>query len=164
MSLQNVWHHRKVADNAAKACDICYKPSTSVLITPDNKVKSFHFSRLYIALGRPFSLTVVLQDFFYVCPIHLKDSRFCSPIVDTEAEAAKKRKEALDREIERVKKEYEEKMKRKKAKEEEEKKQSEKGDEKDGKNEGDKTKNEDEKKAEKEKNDKVYMDWNCIGN
>ncbi|KAI5298050.1 hypothetical protein KEM55_003878, partial [Ascosphaera atra] len=94
------------------------------------------------------------SDFFYVCPIHLKDSRFCTPIVDTEAEAAKKRKEALDREIERVKKEYEEKMRRKKAKEEE-KKQSEKGDDKDGKNDGDKTKSEDdEKKAEKEKNDK----------
>ena len=38
MSLPNVWHHRKVADSAAKACWICYKPSTSVLITSDNKV------------------------------------------------------------------------------------------------------------------------------
>jgi hypothetical protein len=40
MALPNVWHHRRVADNAAKACWICYKPSTSVLITPDNKVNN----------------------------------------------------------------------------------------------------------------------------
>jgi hypothetical protein len=38
MSLKNLWHHRKVADGSAKACWVCYKPSTSVLITPDNKV------------------------------------------------------------------------------------------------------------------------------
>lgn len=37
-SFPNVYHHRKVAEASAKACDICYKPSTSVLITPDNKV------------------------------------------------------------------------------------------------------------------------------
>lgn len=36
--LQNVWHHRRVADGSAKACWICFKPSTSVLITPNNKV------------------------------------------------------------------------------------------------------------------------------
>lgn len=35
----NIYHHRKVAESAAKACDICYKPSTSVLITPGNKVR-----------------------------------------------------------------------------------------------------------------------------
>lgn len=39
MSLPNVWHLRRVADSSAKACYICYKPSTSVLITPDNKVR-----------------------------------------------------------------------------------------------------------------------------
>jgi hypothetical protein len=38
MALPNVWHHRKVADGSGKACWICYKPTTSVLITPDNKV------------------------------------------------------------------------------------------------------------------------------
>lgn len=38
MSLQNIWHLRRVADTAAKACYICYKPSSSVLITPDNRV------------------------------------------------------------------------------------------------------------------------------
>ncbi|KAM5369094.1 hypothetical protein ACJZ2D_009189 [Fusarium nematophilum] len=35
----NIYTHRKVADTAAKACDICYKSSTSVLITPDKKGK-----------------------------------------------------------------------------------------------------------------------------
>ncbi|RBQ76387.1 hypothetical protein FVER14953_03237 [Fusarium verticillioides] len=34
----NIYTLRKVADTAAKACDICYKSSTSVLITPDQKV------------------------------------------------------------------------------------------------------------------------------
>jgi hypothetical protein len=36
----NLYTHRKVADTAAKTCDICYKSSTSVLITPDQKVTS----------------------------------------------------------------------------------------------------------------------------
>lgn len=34
----NIYTHRKVAETAAKSCDICYKPSSSVLITPDKKV------------------------------------------------------------------------------------------------------------------------------
>ena len=38
MALVNVWHLRRVAEASAKPCDICYKPTTSVLITPDNKV------------------------------------------------------------------------------------------------------------------------------
>ncbi|EAW10172.1 AAA-ATPase Vps4-associated 1 family protein [Aspergillus clavatus NRRL 1] len=95
MSLQNVWHLRRVAETAARACIICYKPSSSVLITPDNK------------------------DFFYVCPVHLQDRHFCSPIVDAEEAEAKKKQEALAREIENVKKEYEEKQRRKKEKEKE---------------------------------------------
>ncbi|KAL1849057.1 hypothetical protein Plec18170_007716 [Paecilomyces lecythidis] len=125
MSLPNIWHLRRVADNSAKACLICYKPSTSVLITPDNK------------------------DFFYVCPIHLKDRGFCSPIVDSEKEAAKKKEDALAREIEKVKKEYEEKQRRKKEKEEKEKKDDKSEDGKDRK------KTEESKDAEKEKNEKV---------
>ncbi|KAK2934852.1 VPS4-associated protein 1 [Fusarium oxysporum f. sp. vasinfectum] len=35
----NIYTLRKVAETAAKACDICYKSSTSVLITPDQKDK-----------------------------------------------------------------------------------------------------------------------------
>jgi hypothetical protein len=92
MSFPNIWHHRKVAESAAKGCDICYKPSTSVLITPEK------------------------QDFFYVCAIHLKDVKFATPIVDEEAIAARKKKE-MDDALERVKKEYEEKQRKKKEKE-----------------------------------------------
>ncbi|KAF5859068.1 hypothetical protein ETB97_003449 [Aspergillus alliaceus] len=92
LSFQNIYHLRRVADTAAKSCYVCYKPSSSVLITPDNK------------------------DFFYVCPIHLKDRHFCTPIVDTEEQEKKKKEEALAQEIEKVKKEYEEKQKRKKGK------------------------------------------------
>ncbi|KAL8793379.1 MAG: hypothetical protein Q9195_004057 [Heterodermia aff. obscurata] len=75
---------------------------------------------------------------------HLKDRGFASPIVDEAEAAAKAKKEAMDREIEIVKKEYEEKLKKKKkATQEEEKKKSEKG------KEGDKAKA-DEKKSEDE--------------
>ncbi|QSS63715.1 mitochondrial Acyl-CoA Thioesterase [Histoplasma capsulatum] len=38
MALPNIWHHRKVAKTAARSCDICYKPSSSVLVTPDKRV------------------------------------------------------------------------------------------------------------------------------
>ncbi|QKX56308.1 uncharacterized protein TRUGW13939_03409 [Talaromyces rugulosus] len=128
MSLPNVWHLRRVADTASKACTICYKPSTSVLITPDNK------------------------DFFYTCPAHLKDRSFCSPIVDAGEEAKKKKDEELAREIENVKREYEEKQKKKKEKKEKEKKAD---DDKD-KDKDDKTsEKDDDKKAEQEKNAKI---------
>ena len=40
MAFPNVYAHRKVAETKAKSCDICYKLSTSVLITADNKVRS----------------------------------------------------------------------------------------------------------------------------
>ncbi|OWP03643.1 hypothetical protein B2J93_3264 [Marssonina coronariae] len=87
-SLANIYTHRKVADTAAKACEICYKPSTSVLVAPENK------------------------DFFYVCPAHLKDKGFCNAIIDEVAVAAKKKKE-MEAEVERVKQEFEEKKKKK---------------------------------------------------
>ncbi|OJD25393.1 hypothetical protein ACJ73_03240 [Blastomyces percursus] len=125
MALPNIWHHRKVAETAARSCDICYKPSSSVLVTPDKK------------------------DYFYICPIHLKDRGFCSPIVDEEVVAAKKRKEEMDKEIEKVKQEYEEKMKRKKQKSK---------DKKDGDDKKDKKKDEadaEDEKAEKEKDEKI---------
>ncbi|XRM47359.1 hypothetical protein ABZX51_010340 [Aspergillus tubingensis] len=133
MSLQNIWHLRRVADTAAKACYICYKPSSSVLITPDNR------------------------DFFYVCPSHLQDRHFCSPIVDTEAAAAKAKEEAMAREIERVKKEYEEKQQRKKNKDAEkdkDKKEDDKDKEKDDKS-ATKKGDEEDKKMQKERDDKI---------
>ncbi|KAL2270635.1 hypothetical protein VTJ83DRAFT_6 [Remersonia thermophila] len=88
MSFPNVYTHRKVAEAKAKSCDICYKLSSSVLITPDNK------------------------DWFYICPAHLKDTGFCTPFIDQAAVEARKERE-LREEIERVKKEYEEKQKKK---------------------------------------------------
>ncbi|KAJ8123487.1 hypothetical protein ONZ43_g579 [Nemania bipapillata] len=123
MSLPNIWHHRKVADTSAKGCEICFKPSASVLITPDK------------------------QDFFYVCQIHLKDTGFCSPIIDHEAIAAKKKKE-MDEEIERVKKEYEEKQRKKKEKESEKEAEKDKEKEKDKKDDTSKTESKDEKKED----------------
>ncbi|CAI7645806.1 unnamed protein product [Penicillium manginii] len=114
MSLTNIYHLRRVADTSSKACLICYKPSTSVLITPDNK------------------------DFFYVCPAHLQDRHFCSAIVDTDGEAAREKDKKMAEEIEKVKKEYEEKRKRKKEKksdkddkDKEKEKDEKKGDSKD---------------------------------
>ncbi|KAL4978063.1 VPS4-associated protein 1 [Aspergillus desertorum] len=129
-ALPNIWHLRRVADTAAKACLICHKPSSSVLITPNNK------------------------DYFYVCPVHLKDRHFCSPIVDTEEEAAKKKAEYMAREIEKVKKEYEEKQQRKKEKEKEKEKKDDPKDDKD-KGKDDSSKKADDKKEEKERDDKI---------
>lgn len=108
----NLYTHRKVAETSSKACDICYKPSTSVLITPDKK------------------------DFFYVCPIHLKDRYFCTPKIDEDAQKAKRERE-LAEETERLKKEYEEKQKKKKERQEKAK-NKDKDDEKDKNSDGDK--------------------------
>ncbi|KAL4937534.1 VPS4-associated protein 1 [Aspergillus oleicola] len=127
-TLPNTWHLRRVADTAAKACLICHKPSSSVLITPNNK------------------------DFFYVCPVHLKDRHFCSPIIDIEAEEAKKKDEAMEKEIEKVKKEYEEKQQRKKEKKKEEFKDKDKDKEKESLDE---KKTDTDKKDEKERDDKI---------
>ena len=120
--MENVWFHRRVAETSQKACTICFKPSSSVLITPDNK------------------------DFFYVCPGHLKDRNFALPTED-EAKAIeeRKKKEELDRTVQEIKKEYEEKLKRKK----------DKKDKKDGKKEDKKDEEKTAEQLEKEKDDKV---------
>ncbi|PLB54425.1 DUF1742-domain-containing protein [Aspergillus steynii IBT 23096] len=133
MSLQNIWHLRRVADTAARACYICYKPSSSVLITPDNK------------------------DFFYVCPVHLKDRNFCSAIVDVEEQEVKRKKEAMDAEIEKVKREYEEKQRRKKEKSKEKEKEKAADKEEDKKKDDQKSASEekDTKADEKERDDKI---------
>ncbi|KAI0536030.1 VPS4-associated protein 1 [Xylaria digitata] len=145
MSLPNIWHHRKVADTSAKGCEICFKPSTSVLITPDK------------------------QDFFYVCPAHLKDRGFCSPIIDHDAIAAKKKKE-MDEEVERLKREYEEKQRKKKEKEAEKEKdndkqkdkkdskekEEDKGEKKEDSASGDKGKSKDKSQAEVEEEPRVF--------
>ncbi|KAK9772349.1 hypothetical protein AB5N19_13097 [Seiridium cardinale] len=126
MSFPNVWHHRKVADTSARGCDICFKPTTSVLVTPEK------------------------QDFFYVCPAHLKDSRFATPIIDEAAIAAKKKKE-MDEELERVKKEYEEKQQKKKEKAKEDDKPKPDDQEKDKKS--DEKKKEDPKPKDEAKSE-----------
>ncbi|KAJ5725771.1 uncharacterized protein N7483_007128, partial [Penicillium malachiteum] len=126
MSLTNIYHLRRVADTSAKSCLICYKPSTSVLITPDNK------------------------DFFYVCPAHLQDRHFCTPIVDKEGEAKRQKEEALAKEIEKVKQEYEEKQRRKK-----EKAKDEKDKDKDDSKDKDKSASDSKTKDEKERDDKI---------
>lgn len=92
---------------------------------------------------------VVEQDYFYVCPGHLKDRGFCSPIIDEAEVAARRKKEEMDREIELIKEEYDERMKKKK-KTAKDKKSKEKEDEK-------KTEEEEAKQAEQEKNDKVSL-------
>ncbi|OKO95701.1 UPF0589 protein C32H8.01c [Penicillium subrubescens] len=134
MSLTNVYHLRRVADTSARACLICYKPSTSVMITPDNK------------------------DFFYVCPAHLQDRHFCSPIVDAEGEAARLKEQQMAEEIEKVKKEYEEKQKRKKEREKQSSKDV-KDKEKDKKKDKDDSKDKDSADSktndEKERDEKV---------
>lgn len=97
-----------------------------------------------------------VKDHFYVCQGHLKDRGFCSPVIDEAEVLAKKKKENMDREIEIVKKEYEEKLaNKKKAK-----------DKKNSKAEGSGEKKSDvsaDTEAEKEKNDKVYAKAYVIG-
>nr|POE73302.1 upf0589 protein c32h8.01c [Quercus suber] len=121
---KNLYHRRLTAEASAKACWICYKPSSTVLITPDQ------------------------DDWFHICPGHLVDRKFSIPI-DEEDVAAKKRKEQLDKEIEAVKKEYEEKARKKMAKRKQ--KESEKVDKK---GESKELATEDDK-DEKEKEDKL---------
>ncbi|KAI9717473.1 MAG: hypothetical protein M1828_007173 [Chrysothrix sp. TS-e1954] len=126
--LKNLYHRRLVAPTSSKPCFICHKPTSTVLITPDDR------------------------DFFYACPGHLKDVKFATPQDTSNAEDAKKveeekkKKEDLEKQIEKVKKEWEEKeKKRKKGKKDKE----EKAAEKEEKGEHDKTvqKLEEEKKG-----------------
>jgi hypothetical protein len=112
LPFQNVYHLRTVAEASSKSCYVCHKPSTKVFITPDNKVRvllclCLHHNIMTMGLTN-FN---VWQDFFYICTSHLSDRGFASPIVDAEAEAAKKKKELMDKEIAKIKQEYEEKQK-----------------------------------------------------
>ncbi|KAK4072985.1 uncharacterized protein Triagg1_5662 [Trichoderma aggressivum f. europaeum] len=127
----NLYTHRKVAESAAKACDICYKPSSSVLITPDKK------------------------DFFYICPVHLKDRYFCTPKIDEDAIKAKREKD-LAEEKDKLMKEYQEKQRKKKEKEKEKEKEKDKDKDKDKDEEKDK----DKEKEKKETTDETEADKN----
>lgn len=110
-SIANVYNRRLVAQTSSKPCYICFKPTPVVLIT------------------------ACQRDFFYVCAGHLLDRGFATPLTDLgsqqEAGTEPKRKEDLQREIEKVKAEWEEKQKRRKAKNKKRKKEVQK--DKDGK-------------------------------
>ncbi|KAK5116657.1 hypothetical protein LTR62_007331 [Meristemomyces frigidus] len=84
----NIYHRRLVAEASAKSCWICYKPSSTVLITPDQ------------------------ADWFHICAGHLTDPKFAIA-KDAEDVAERKRKEEVDKEIQAVKAEFEQKMKKK---------------------------------------------------
>lgn len=129
---KNLYHRRLVAEASAKACWICYKPSSTVLITAEGS-----------------------DDWFHICPGHLTDRKFAIP-KDEEDPAKKKREEELEKEIEAIKKEYEEKQKKKaekrKAKEKKDGKQpDEKADQKKEDEEDEKAKEEKVKALEEKK-------------
>ena len=98
MASQNLYHRRLVAESSGKACWICYKPSSTVLITPAS------------------------DDWFHICPGHLTDRKFAIP-KDEEDLAKKKREEELEKEIEVLKKEFEEKVRKKAEKRKEKEKE-----------------------------------------
>lgn len=121
MAANKIYHRRLVAESGAKACWICYKPSSTVLITPDQ------------------------DDWFHICQGHLSDRKFAIS-KDADDLAEKKRKEELDQEIEAVKKEFEEKMRKKLARRKQ--KEYEKEDKKKEVKKEDKEDDEDEKAKE----------------
>lgn len=94
---------------------------------------------------------LTVQDFFYICPGHLKDRGFATPDADEVAAAeAKRKKEELDAEIEKVKREYMERQEER-AKKRREKKKKDKKEEKEDK----KADEEEESKEAKERDEKV---------
>ncbi len=97
------------------------------------------------------------QDHFYVCFTHLKDRGFANPIIDPTEAAEKKKKEEIDREIEQIKNEYEERLK-KKAKNKKEKKGDGKDQDKKDDKKDDKKEEDDDAKALKEKDEKVSLE------
>ncbi|EGW33896.1 uncharacterized protein SPAPADRAFT_70142 [Spathaspora passalidarum NRRL Y-27907] len=68
----NKYNIRLVAANDSKSCTICYKPSTTVLVS-DNQA-----------------------DFFYTCPQHLLDEHFATPIQPQSYLDLVKQKEELE--------------------------------------------------------------------
>nr|POE52069.1 upf0589 protein c32h8.01c [Quercus suber] len=133
---KNLYRRRLTAEASAKACWICYKPSSTVLITPEQ------------------------DDWFHICPGHLVDRKFSIPI-DGDDAAERRRKEEIDKEIEAVKNEYKEKLRKKLAKRKEkdseivdkkkEKKKEEDGEDEEDEKEKDKKLRELEKQKEPDK-------------
>lgn len=52
----NEYQRRQVGESDAKACTVCYKPASTVLLSANQ------------------------GDFFYICPSHLKDTSYCIAI------------------------------------------------------------------------------------
>lgn len=105
MASKNLYYRRLTAETASKACWICYKPTSTVLITEAQ------------------------DDWFNICPGHLLDAKFA--IAKDAEDLEKRRKEAaIEKEIAAVKKEYEEKMKAKKKNKDAKKDDAEKKDKK----------------------------------
>lgn len=104
-----------------------------------------------------------------MCPAHLQDRHFCSPIIDTEGQAKRLKDAAMAEEIEKVKKEYEEKQRRKKERKASSKDEDEKDKDKDDSKDKGKDTSETSNKDEKERDEKVsifilfirihVMDW-----
>lgn len=131
----NTYHLRLVAASSAKACWVCYKPSTSVLITPDNKVRVPHTrlpsfrnrthagTRTHTHTSRTY-MKSPSQDFFYVCPGHLKDRGFATAD-PAETERIKKIRDAREVEAEKKKvlEEFRDKVSKKSKKDAEKKKE-----------------------------------------
>lgn len=129
MASKKLYHRRQVAESDAKACWICFKPSATVLVTPDN------------------------DDWFHICAGHLKDRKFAIP-QDAEDLAKKKREEEIEKEMEALTKEHEEKQAKKQQDRgwkwfgKDEKKELKKEDEKDDKEKDEKLKDLEKKKDE----------------
>lgn len=74
LPFENNYKLRKVAETDSRACSVCYKPTSAVLVSDNQK------------------------DFFYVCLTHLKDTGFSNPIYsDEREEVTRKLKEKQDK-------------------------------------------------------------------
>lgn len=110
-------------------------------------------------------ILMVFKDFFYVCPTHLKDRNFCSPIMDAAGQEAKKQQESMAAEIEKVKKEYEEKQQKKKERKKKEKESQEAKQKDETNQDADKNKDgtkENAKSDEKERAEKVCFSYDNL--
>ncbi|CUM64417.1 uncharacterized protein PRCAT00002020001 [Priceomyces carsonii] len=83
MSFPNDYVVRLVAESSAKSCLICYKPTTTVLVS-QNK-----------------------SDFFYICRGHLSDKGFCEVIYPQEYQELQIERQKLKGQLEEKRKEME---------------------------------------------------------
>ncbi|KIW05106.1 uncharacterized protein PV09_03663 [Verruconis gallopava] len=100
------------------------------------------------------------KDFFYTCVGHLADPNFAIPDKDEVAALEARKKAELNAEIEKVKKEYAEKMKRKAEKRKESGKDEGSGEKS---NEEEKKRTEADKVDEKERDEKIKILENSTG-